>query len=193
MTGTETGTEETRIIENITTKTSSPMKPIIKSLISISKGIKSNSLIVIAVLLLTTSCKMGKVVYEDVRDIPKKTWKYTDTLVFNVPIQDTLQSYNVMINLRNTGLYPHSNIYLFVTTIAPSGASLCDTIEYTLADLSGKWTGKGWGDVWSNEIPYRKNIRFPYKGIYTFKIEHGMRILELPEILDVGIRIEKAQ
>jgi gliding motility-associated lipoprotein GldH len=35
------------------------------------------------------------------------------------------------------------------------------------------------------------NVRFPYKGIYQVKIQHGMRTEQLPGILDVGILIRR--
>ena len=39
----------------------------------------------------------------------------------------------------------------------------------------------------------KSNFKFPQTGNYTFMLEQAMRVDPLPQIMDVGIRIEKAQ
>jgi gliding motility-associated lipoprotein GldH len=97
----------------------------------------------------------------------------------------------LFVNIRNLGTYPYSNIYLFLTIGAPDGKLLTDTVEFTLADPSGRWTGSGIGGLHDNQILYKSSVYFPRKGIYTFRIKQGMRDNVLPGIRDVGIRIEK--
>ena len=62
-----------------------------------------------------------------------------------------------------------------------------------LADEKGKWIGSGMGDLYDNQIPFKKNVRFPLAGIYSFEIQQGMRMENVPLIMDVGLRIEKAE
>ena len=62
-----------------------------------------------------------------------------------------------------------------------------------MADEKGKWLGTGVGDLYDNQIPFKRNVRFPLAGIYHFEIEQGMRLETTPLILDVGLRIEKAE
>lgn len=132
-----------------------------------------------------------KGLYEENRGVSGGVWNRHDIPVFKVDIEDTLNIYNVYINIRNTGNYPKSNLYLFVTTTAPGGAYTRDTIECILAYPSGEWTGRGFGNIWQNRFPYRRYVRFPEAGEYTFEIEQAMRIEDLPGIADVGLRIEK--
>jgi gliding motility-associated lipoprotein GldH len=94
--------------------------------------------------------------------------------------------------VRNTSLYPMSNLYLFITTIAPSGHSIRDTVEVILADEKGKWLGSGLGDIWDLQQLYKENVRFAQQGRYIFEYEQAMRTEKLPFILDVGLRVEKA-
>jgi len=148
-----------------------------------------NRLVIFFLLIFIFSCKRG-IIYEDHRTLPEKGWSVSDTLVFDVPVNDTLNAYDIIIHLRNTGEYQWRNIYLFTKTIAPSGEHVTDTLEYYLADASGRWLGKGWGSIWSNNLPYRQNIKFPYTGIYTVKILQGMRSNPLPHVTDVGIIVK---
>ncbi|HEX3008999.1 MAG TPA: gliding motility lipoprotein GldH [Bacteroidales bacterium] len=142
-------------------------------------------------VLLFTACDNQRV-YEKNTELPDYVWDKNNILKFTVDIQDTISSHNVFVNIRNASSYQYNNLFLFVTTRAPKGGILKDTIELTLADDKGRWKGNGLGDIWDNQILYKRNVRFPFKGIYTFELEQAMRNARLPYIMDAGIRIEKA-
>jgi gliding motility-associated lipoprotein GldH len=70
---------------------------------------------------------------------------------------------------------------------------LIDTVNCKLADNSGKWLGKGIGDLWDLQIPYIGGFKFAQKGKYTVSLEQAMRVENgLEGITDVGLRVEKA-
>jgi len=152
---------------------------------------KRNSLVFLGIIFIFFSCDPNRV-YEKNKEIPDFKWGLTDTIVFEVPIEDTISPNNIYFNVRNSSKYTMQNLYVFIHTEAPNGVSLTDTLEVSLADDKGRWTGSGWGDLYDNQFIYKKNIRFPVSGIYTFKYIHGMRTETLQYISDVGIRIEKA-
>jgi len=131
--------------------------------------------------------------YEKNIDFANESWSKDSIATFEVEITDTLTVYNIYLNNRINGQYEYSNLYLFITTLLPNEKLMRDTLECILADPTGRWLGKGFGSVWSNKIPYRRNIRFPLTGKYTFYIEQAMREEELRHILNAGIRIEKSK
>jgi gliding motility-associated lipoprotein GldH len=137
------------------------------------------------------SCDPARVFEKNTR-IPDGIWERDNIVGFDLVVEDTISAYNLYVNVRNANLYPMSNLYLFITTTAPSGHSIRDTVEVILADEKGKWLGSGLGDIWDLQQPYKRNIRFAQSGKYTFEYEQGMRIERLPFILDVGLRVEKA-
>jgi gliding motility-associated lipoprotein GldH len=118
-----------------------------------------------------------------------EVWKLSDTPVFEVQINDTVGSNNVIFTIRNGSAYPFRNIYLFATTTSPDGKSITDTLQYNLADEKGKWYGKGFGDIHELNLPYKSNVYFPRKGIYIFKVQHGMRMEDLKGVYDIGLKI----
>lgn len=146
----------------------------------------------VIIMLFVFSCNQS-VVYEINERIPGDSWNRYHVPLFEIDITDTLSLYDLMINLRNTGEYPRSNLFLFITAKSPGGASTRDTMELVLAGPSGKWKGKGYGSVWQNRFFYRQNVRFAEKGKYTIEIEQAMRLEDLPGILDVGVRVEKKE
>lgn len=148
------------------------------------------SLLIFPVVLILLSC--GKEpVFEEFISLPD-TWNSNNILHFNVNITDTAQAHNVFISVRNSGKYEYSNLYLFVTADSPNGSTVRDTVEIVLANEHGKWLGKGAASVFTCYYPYKVNIRFPLRGIYTFNIEQAMWIRDLKNIRDIGVRIEKA-
>ncbi len=147
---------------------------------------------VFLLIAIATGCDKNRVYEKNLR-IPDAEWVNTNVPYFNVAINDTSDAQNIYVNIRNSGKYRYSNLYLFITTKAPNGNILKDTMDIILADNRGRWLGQGLGDIYFNQVLYKKNIRFPYRGIYTFQIEQAMREDTLHNILDVGLRVEKAR
>ena len=96
--------------------------------------------------ILFQSCDPGRVYEKNIR-IPDGIWSEDNIIQFEVPVEDTLSFHNLYVNVRNTSLYPTSNLYLFIKTTAPSGHAVIDTFEVILADSRGKWLGSGLGDI----------------------------------------------
>ena len=136
------------------------------------------------------SCDPARVYEKNIR-IPDGVWDREKPVKFEVPVKDTVTSHNLYVNVRNTSLYPFSNLYLFVTTTAPSGDFIRDTVEIILADEKGKRMGSGLGDIWDLQQLYKQNVRFAQRGTYRFEYEQAMRMERLPFVLDVGLRVEK--
>lgn len=146
----------------------------------------------LSIITFLYSCDRS-VVFEDNVKLPDNHWEQKNVVELKTDIQDTITPQNIYINVRNAGGYQFSNLFVFFTTETPSGKMERDTVEITLADPSGKWLGDGLGDIWDNRFLFKSNFRFPEKGTYSFRMEQAMRIDPLPQIMDVGIRIEKVK
>ena len=153
---------------------------------------KTRYLFLLFVAALFSSCDK-QVVFEKNISIPEYNWDMNNILRLETEISDTVSPHNIYINVRNGSGYEYSNLFLFMTTITPKGLVARDTLELTLADDRGKWTGSGSGDVWDNRILFRKNFKFPEAGMWRFELQQAMRINPLPQVMDAGMRIEKAE
>lgn len=142
-------------------------------------------------IIIFASCD-SKRVFEENKEIPDGIWNRSNMVSLETQITDINQAYNVYINIRNAGTYQFNNVFIFFTTHFPNGKMSKDTVECVIADQTGKWLGSGLGDIWDNQILFKKNVRFPIAGKYNFDFEQGMRDDNLPFIMDVGMRIEKA-
>jgi gliding motility-associated lipoprotein GldH len=149
------------------------------------------SIMLFSVVLLG-ACNDNRI-FDDNQSIPESGWDSSNVISFDVEIKDPATPANFYVNVRNADGYPYSNLFLFLKTKFPDGKQSNDTLECVLADENGKWIGKGVGDIYDNRIPFKSNVRFPMAGVYRFEISHGMRSNNIPLIMDVGLRIEKAE
>jgi gliding motility-associated lipoprotein GldH len=151
------------------------------------------------VLLLAVSCWMivsgcdRNRVFEDNEEIPDYVWDTKNKISFDVNIEDTTALHNLYVNVRHASHYQYANLYLFIVIKFPNGKLAKDTLECVFANPDGQWKGEGMGDIWDNQILWKPNVRFPIPGKYTFEYEQAMRTQQLPFIMDVGLRVEKAE
>lgn len=151
-----------------------------------------SSTLILLCILFFSSCDNSRI-FEENKSIPEAGWDTSNVLKFAVEIKDPSTPANFYVNVRNADGYPYNNLFLFIKTKFPNGKQSNDTLECLLADENGKWLGKGIGDIYDNQILFKKNVRFPLSGTYSFEIAQGMRIAKVPLIMDVGLRIEKSE
>ena len=131
-------------------------------------------------------------IYENNLSIAPEGWRRAEHTQFEVEIADTIQPYNVYINVRNNNHYKYMDLWLFVDVHSPAGGTLArDTVRILLADHHGRWLGHGVGRKFDTRIVFRKGVRFPISGTYRIEYEQAMREEPLQGIDDVGLRIEK--
>lgn len=155
---------------------------------------KKNSIILslFVAIFLFASCDRNKV-YEKNIEIDNNLWKNSESVKFEFEIDDTVSLHNVFINIRHASGYQFNNLWLFVKSSAPNGQTNIDTLECVMSDKTGKWLGDGLGDIYDLQLPWRLNVRFPVKGKYTVEFKQAMRVEVLPGIMDMGLRVEKAE
>jgi gliding motility-associated lipoprotein GldH len=113
---------------------------------------------------------------------------------------DSIQPYNLFINLRNNNNYKFSNLFLIAELGYPNGKTLVDTLEYQMAKPSGEFLGTGAFSLKENKLWYKgfnEPFVFSELGNYQIKISQAMRqngsvegVKLLDGITDVGFRIE---
>lgn len=149
-------------------------------------------------MTLVSSCS-SDVVISEYKSLNGAVWNKDDVLEFRFSETDTLQKYNMFINVRNDNTFPYSNLFLITSLNTPEGEVLQDTLEYNMALPDGTWLGKGSGSLKENKLWYKENIVFPSSGVYTLEVSHAMRkngnvqgVVALEGITDVGLEITKS-
>lgn len=157
-----------------------------------------SSFLFTCIILFLSSCNT-KVVSSEYKSLSGAVWNKEKVLEFSFSEMDTIQEYNLFINVRNDNTFPYSNLFLITSLSTPEGEVLQDTLEYNMALPDGTWLGKGSGSLKENKLWYKENIVFPTSGVYTLEVSHAMRkngnvqgIIALEGITDVGLEITKS-
>lgn len=163
--------------------------------------LKNSLFIFLSCCAFFCSCDSNRI-YDEYKSVPNQ-WHKDSIISFNVIPPDSTNNYNLFVNLRNTNEYKYSNLFLIVEMDYPNGKIVKDTLEYKMADPSGKFLGTGFTDVKENKLWYKgheKPFVFSEMGEYKIQIQHAMRqngqvngIENLEGITDIGFRIEKAK
>lgn len=149
-------------------------------------------LILLGCIALLPGCTDKNAIIDQNTEIPNHNWTYSNSAKFSFKIDDEKLPYNLYMNLRVTGDYKYSNIFVLISQSGPGIKNASKRFELRLADKEGKWLGKGSGNLYSYQEPFLVNHMFPARGTYTFIIEQNMRDNPLREVSDIGLRVEKA-
>ena len=117
-----------------------------------------------AISLLLSSCGDVDIVYQNSKAIENNVWNKNDSISFDFDINDTTEFYDFYFNLRTTNLYEWSNLYMFVEIGSPEEQFNIDTVEFSLANSDGEWTGVSSGSIINNKILFISKKRFPSLG-----------------------------
>lgn len=142
-------------------------------------------------VLLLGACEPNRT-FEQNSSISEAQWQQSEPVELSLEISDTVSTYNLYLSVRHTTDYPFSNLWLNLTTTYPSGNSGTLRKQIYLGNNEAMtWNGECIRDICLAQIPIVEGHHFSELGEYQFTIEHIMRTNPLPEILDVGLRIEK--
>jgi len=145
--------------------------------------------LLLLVCTLFSSCKQNTF-YHKTDILPNEIWNADNTLTYEFTILDSLQFYNIYVDVRNTTEYSYQNLYLFFTTQFPDGSRFTDTLNCILCDAYGRWSGKGSGRIKENRFTLKSKVCFQQKGDYIFSAQQAMREDSLKGITDFGITLQ---
>jgi gliding motility-associated lipoprotein GldH len=142
---------------------------------------------------ILTGC-MPAPYYQKEEAIPQNAWAYTFKPSFSFDITDTTVNYQVSFLIRHTQAYPYSNLWMNVYIKVPGDSVIKrERVNVVIAEQTGKWLGRGMGEIYEQRLPIDLGdpVKFNRSGTYQISLEQNMRINPLPEVLNVGLRIEK--
>ena len=103
--------------------------------------------------IVLVSCDSNRV-FDEYKSVPNK-WHKDSIISFYFTPPDSTENYNLFVNLRNTNTYKYNNLFLIVEMVYPHGKTIKDTLEYRMADPTGKLLGTGLTDVKENKLWYK--------------------------------------
>ncbi|PHN04021.1 gliding motility lipoprotein GldH [Flavilitoribacter nigricans] len=145
--------------------------------------------------LLLLSCVLwgcgSDYLYERSYPIDSSNWTYADSLQFSFEIEDTLQVYNLWLEVEHSVDYDFQNLYTRIHTRFPSGQQLAEPLSLELADNVGRWFGDCNSKTCTLKIPIQEGAFFNQAGTYNITLEQFMRRDPIEGIRTIGFMVEK--
>ena len=141
-------------------------------------------------IFLLVSCNNASV-YNKYNDIEDHTWDKDSVCFFSYNAEDTINHYDVLLNIRHNSEFRFQNLWLFTVSTDPNGNIAKDTLECYLYDNIGRPLGQDYFYVYEMPLIYMNEIKFHKKGQYTFDIYQAMRDSLLTGVESLGLTIEK--
>jgi len=122
------------------------------------------------------------------------TWNTDSIVSFEFDNIDTTSSHDLYLMVRHTTNFKFQNLFLFTNF-----ENQQDTLELFLSEKSGRWLGKGFGEIKELKIKIKENVKFKENQDQIFSVEQAMRyedlekIINLTEIVAVGIGLYKSE
>lgn len=154
--------------------------------------------VIIFLTMLVASCDQNRV-FDQYHKLDG-SWAKNDTIQFSFEQKDTINPYNLFLNIRNNNEYPFNNLFVIVRLTNPENETKVDTLEYQMTNPDGSLLGEGFSDVKESKLWYQENFTFKKSGKYNIDIIHALReanqingLERVNGVTEVGFRIEKTK
>ncbi|MEP6614247.1 MAG: gliding motility lipoprotein GldH [Mucilaginibacter sp.] len=135
------------------------------------KGLILYFLLLSACLLLFTGCSDRNAIIDQNAEVADHNWTYLNRFKFTFKIDDEKAAYNLYINLRVTGGYKYSNLFVLVSQSGPGIKDASKRFEMKLANKDGEWLGEGSGNLYSYQEPFLINHKW-FCPLHCFSVWH---------------------
>lgn len=147
--------------------------------------------VVIATIVFLAACNSGAY-YQKKIEMPDSKWAYSDTLAFQFSISDTMEIYNIYLDIEHADTFSTQNVYMKLYTLFPDGKRLSKQKSFDLFDQQGKPVGACSGRKCRLHTTLQENAFFNSPGAYEITLEQYTRQDPLPGIFSIGLTIESA-
>ena len=151
---------------------------------------KINSLILLTLVIATASCNKNRI-FSEQKDITNNRWEKNNAIVFTPEISDTSKSYNIIFGLRHVFGFQPAGFAIKVEMSVPSGQVMTKTLPIPFFDSKKNRLSDCSGDYCDLETLIEEGFKFKETGKYQFKILYDMEAKVIPNIMQVGLIIDK--
>lgn len=148
-----------------------------------------NIIFPIVLLLFMVSACGPTYILDETYEIDKSAWTYEDSLRFEFTIEDTLQLYDLVLEVKHETSYAFQNLYTKIHTQFPDDQRLSKSVSLELANQVGAWRGDCNAETCTVEIPIQQGAFFNQAGKYVITIEQYMRESPIVGIQSIALKV----
>lgn len=144
------------------------------------------------IVLGLQSCNTNEVYHDFQNDFKDNRWSTNDVKVFAFENEDAEGLYTLKIQLAHIYNFEFSIIPLKMVITSPNGAKETLSMDLAVKDSTGHDIGDCTGDICDVYAPIQSHVKLQ-KGTYTIEVKSAFEGPYLPNILGVGVIVEKIQ
>lgn len=115
-------------------------------------------------------------------------WTYENSINFTFSAPDTINQYDLILDLEHYEAYAYENIYIHIKTVFPDGTDVTDEISIPLLGDDGQWVGKG-SELKRVRVYLQQGLKFRKEGVHSITINQHSREKELEHIHSMSLAI----
>ena len=115
-------------------------------------------LIAAAMLFMSACDRKPTLSHAQYHNLPPSGWQRMMPLTIEPEYDDSTRRYDLSLAVRHDNSYKFSNLSLVVDLIAADSTMDRRTVEMTLADEYGNWTGGGFGAMYQYEMTVARGV-----------------------------------
>jgi gliding motility-associated lipoprotein GldH len=146
---------------------------------------------VMAFSMSTLNCSKNRIFAEN-KDMPSNFhWEKDHLIEFFPQITDTLARYNFNFSFRHVYGFKLKKFDIKIVMSPPSGNAVKKIFTISLFDKNNKALSDCSGDYCDLETLIEENFKFKETGKYQFKITYNMDAPFIPNVMQLGLTIDK--
>jgi len=144
-----------------------------------------------SVIALFASCSHSSKFSDSSKDFPDYQWKKGKEVVLSIAINQIIADGKLKLSFRHVDGFQFANLPLEMSIISPSGKTEVANINLLVKKENGESRGDCSGDYCDLDTVIKSHISFPETGTYTFKIKNAVQLASVPNVMEIGVSIEK--
>jgi len=142
--------------------------------------------------MITLSACNSDVVFSKKSEIVNASWSYNNPVSFTFNVSDTIQTYDLVLNIEHDVEFSNQNFYTQFTTSYPDGTEIKDVVSMELSSKYGQWLGDCNSQICDVDILLKGSTRFKQLGDHKISIAQHTRDAVLERISSLEFNLIKA-
>ena len=155
------------------------------------KYIKIISVIIFAIF--AASCNKNRVYEVHLDNFPSFRWDTTNIAEYSPEIADKESTYKLFVAFRHVAGFQMKTVKVNLEITSPAGEKTSKDYILSLFDNQNNSLSECAGDFCDLETLIEPNFKFTETGKYQFKIKQLTEINPLPNVMEVGLIIDKIE
>ncbi len=119
-------------------------------------------------------------------------WKQSDVKIYEFTIDDEAQLYDVVFKFSHVYDYQFASVPIDFTIENPAGEKEKISIDLKIKDASGKELGDCSGDICDLSLTIKNKAKLQ-KGKYSIAIKNNFKGIYLPNVIGLGLDVDKTK